>query len=245
MKMRVGIGTAFLSLMAGISLLIPSQAQAAPIGTVHVVPSLEACSQTGLEVNVQCGAAYVDMWLAHNHASEAVQETVLVQRPSMGVWLRPDLRIRCGYIDTPIFALGLHNCAGMTFVDLNTKNDRMILASRVWSMIVLAHESGHGMQERAGLDPVTMTVTNNLDGLFPLEQSADCWAGMATRWWTDQHILPITSQETGDALMRAIGVEGERGHGSPGQRQRAFDAGFLSGAPACNAIVGRAGVFPG
>ncbi len=241
MKMRMVIGT--IAAIVGI-MLMAGQAQATPIGTSHVIPSIAACDQTSPQQTVSCAAAYVNRWLAHKGARGVVKETVLVGRPSAGVWLRPDLRVRCGFSSVPgVFVTSMHHCDGITFVDLNELLDRTVMSRKVWAIVVMAHESAHGMQERAGIDPVMPTIMSNKAAMFPLEQSADCWAGMAMRWYIQRGMLPSSARADGQFLMRGIGVEGERGHGSPGQRQAAFDAGYDRGAPACSAIVGRSGVF--
>ncbi|MFT3659875.1 MAG: hypothetical protein QM809_00325 [Gordonia sp. (in: high G+C Gram-positive bacteria)] len=102
--------------------------------------------------------------------------------------------------------------------------------------VVLLHESGHGMQERAGIDPVTPSLLGSAEQLKPLELSADCWAGVGIAYLIKNRDLPP------GALRQARSVfvmSGDAVHGNAFERGTSFTAGYRRGPAACNEIVGR------
>ncbi|MFZ1360508.1 MAG: hypothetical protein WAS27_00540 [Candidatus Saccharimonadales bacterium] len=243
--MRVMIGMVLMTVLGVAAMMTPAPAAAAPLGTTRVVPSTAACQQRGMDANVRCAVALVDRFLSAKGANDVVRETVLVGPNTVGVWFNSDLSVRCGFSSLPpAFSTSLHYCDGITFVDLNLSFDRKIMTSRTLAVIVLTHESGHGLQERAGLDPVGASLSGTKVQLYQLESSADCWAGVGTKWYVTQGLLPASAKTEGVKLMRSIGVEDDgHGHGSASNRQRAFEAGYDQGSTACNALVGHNGVF--
>lgn len=241
MKFRCSFAMLLALCGVAMSMLVVPAAQAAPLGTLHVVPSMQACGSNDPASHTQCAAGYTSQWLASQGLGDIVRETVFVQPSTIGVWQSSTTGGLCGTGNLGSFAVGMHHCDRTTFVDLVA--DHRIITSDVAAITALAHESGHGMQERYGLDPVDATLRNDMKRLFPMEQSADCWAGVALRWYVQHGMLPVSAKAEAEASMRSIGVEGEQGHGSPSQRQSAFDAGFEQGGAACNTIIGGA-VFP-
>ena len=110
-------------------------------------------------------------------------------------------------------------------------------------VMVLAHEYGHAIQQRAGL---IRKDTPTLVG----EQQADCLAGVYLRWVAEGKSSRFTLS-TGDGLNDVLGAvlsfrdpllregqptAGRNAHGSAFERISAFQFGFTDGAAACAAI---------
>lgn len=217
--------------------VIATPAAAAPAGTIKVAPSMGMCGVgTGRAVTA-CAAAYVQRWLRHVGRTGAVRETVWVSRGAVGGW--PSRTVPGGVCGFAQPLVGLHHCDGTTFVHAR---DESTLRSDATAIVALLHESGHGIQELAGLDPVAATLGG--DRLFQFEQSADCWAGMGVRWLIDTHQRPATTYTAGTALLRAAGGTPDRDHGSGAQRAHAFAMGYTHGAMVCNTFVNVNGVSP-
>lgn len=218
---------------------VPAQpAQASPWGTVRIQPSTAACGGTDLVRYARCGAAFTERFLRNRGVGGVVRETVLVQQPSVGVWPSSTTDGICGFARVGPIGLGLHHCDRLTFIE--PRRDAKILTSDVRAITALVHESGHGIQERAGFDPVAVTLSGDNRRLFPLEQSADCWSGVGIAWFVGQRMLPSAVVRESRSLFREIG---DPGHGAGEQRVAAFDAGLHRGAAACDTILG-ARAFP-
>ena len=99
--------------------------------------------------------------------------------------------------------------------------------------IVMAHEYGHAIQERAQLFGLTITA----------EQQADCWAGSWTKWVADGFAsnFSVTLADLDSALAGFLQLRDALGtpatdplaHGSAFDRIGAFQDGFLNGAEEC------------
>ncbi|MDI2028653.1 peptidase [Saccharopolyspora sp. TS4A08] len=98
--------------------------------------------------------------------------------------------------------------------------------------VVLSHEIGHAVQQRAGL----------ADGEpLRLESMADCYAGSFLRWVSDGRAPHLrTSPDRLDDALRAITVfrdpVGTSGHGTAFDRVTAFQQGFDSGPRGCTQV---------
>ncbi|MEB3368342.1 neutral zinc metallopeptidase [Saccharopolyspora mangrovi] len=98
--------------------------------------------------------------------------------------------------------------------------------------VVLAHEIGHAVQQRAGLaegEPLR------------LESMADCYAGSFLRWVSDGHAPHLrTTPDRLDDGLRAITVfrdpVGTSGHGTAFDRVTAFQHGFTGGPRGCTQV---------
>ncbi len=232
-RVAVTVTIATLTVLAQIVFAQISPATAAPIGTTHVTPDRDACGDHGGVRSVSCAAYLTDRWLRRMGLGDVVRETVLVAPVGAGLW-RSSTGGICGFGAAGKLGLGLHHCDHRTFV--YPSQDFTLLSDDVTTVTALAHESAHGVQERAGLDPVAVTLSFDGDRLLPLELSADCWAGIALRWFVDEGMLAPTARAGARGLLRA--AAGGLGHGSAQQRQSAFDAGYLQGATACNRLLG-------
>lgn len=226
------------------SLLPTGIAQATPVGPTVISPDETACARatTGdIRALTACGAGYTEEWLAHNGVGGVVEHTVLL--PNNVVDIHPSRTGSvCGYIEVTVFSLGLHHCDGITYV--SATHDAKRILNPAEAIAAFVHESGHAMQERAGLDPVLATLRNPRGPqLFPCEQSSDCWAGAAYRWFAARRDA-YADIATATKLFERIGVVGDRGHGSPAQRVSAFKLGLEQGSGACNVYFNRY-VFPG
>ncbi|MGP4018021.1 peptidase [Saccharopolyspora sp. 5N708] len=102
-------------------------------------------------------------------------------------------------------------------------------------VVVLAHEFGHAVQQRAG-----MNLGEQQDSTR-LEEMADCYAGSFIRWVVDGHSQHLRiDPEQLDGAMRAItvfrdpvGSSGTDAHGTAFDRVSAFQRGFLDGPRRC------------
>lgn len=224
---------AILAIVLG-SAAAPAAAAPPPLGTVEVSPSMAACGKTGAVDHVRCGAAFTARWLAHRRTPDVVARTVIQQPVTVGAWRSGTTGALCGYTNVRPIRFGMHHCDRTTFVVPSL--DGAVLASDVTTITALAHESGHGVQERRGYDPVTVTLLGESDRLFPLEQHADCWAGAAMSWYTAQSMLPASAPAQARTLMRELGSR-DAGHGTSVQRLAAFDAGFTHGATSCDRLL--------
>jgi predicted metalloprotease len=101
-------------------------------------------------------------------------------------------------------------------------------------VIVLAHEYGHAIQERAG-------VESDLTIIF--EQQADCFAGAFTAWVSDGNSdrLAVSLDDLDQAVAGFVSFRDQIGtaaeapgaHGSAFDRVGAFQDGYVSGAERC------------
>jgi len=127
-------------------------------------------------------------------------------------------------------------------------------------MYVLAHESGHHIQNITGtMDGLDRADTGPESDSVRLEVQADCYAGA----WVGEAstvpdetgtplLKPITQQQVADALSAAAAVGDDRiqqsstgqvnpeawTHGSSEQRQKWFTAGYEGGPAACDTFSG-------
>lgn len=104
--------------------------------------------------------------------------------------------------------------------------------------VVLAHEIGHAVQRRAGLDADGAPIS--------LEAMADCYSGSFIRWVVDGHAehLRINPGQL-DRAMRAliifrdpVSTKSTDAHGTAFDRISAFQSGFLEGARRCADVTG-------
>ncbi|MGB6243755.1 hypothetical protein [Gordonia sp. (in: high G+C Gram-positive bacteria)] len=228
------------------SLAAPAARSApAPLGTTPITPSAAQCGkQTSVATTAACGAALRDKFLRARGQSDVVRHTVVTPPGwGWGWWSQAGPTI-CGYADfpavpgLPVLAVGTHHCDRTTFVVAN--RDQYLFADDLRATVVLIHESGHGVQERAGADVVLPTLLGDVATQKPLEQSADCWAGVGIGYLIAEGDLPASARDGALALMNAVG-DGVPGtmHGTGAERQAAFEAGLRDGVRACNALAGR------
>lgn len=115
-------------------------------------------------------------------------------------------------------------------------------------MLVLAHETGHAVQARAG---VTGGRAEG-DGLYPTivtEAMADCYAGAFLRWVVDGKAthLRLTARDLDPALRALItfrdpvgtGNHEQGAHGDAFDRVSAFQDGYAEGARLCSTMTAR------
>ena len=104
---------------------------------------------------------------------------------------------------------------------------------------VLAHEMGHAVQKRAGLDPS--------DRSLHTESMADCYSGAFTRWVVDGHApdLHLAPAQRDSALRALISFRDPVGttssapdaHGTAFDRAAAFQDGYQHGPPQCGSVA--------
>ncbi|MGW3470586.1 peptidase [Saccharopolyspora sp. NPDC000995] len=103
--------------------------------------------------------------------------------------------------------------------------------------VVLAHEIGHAVQRRAGLDAGGAPMR--------LEAMADCYSGSFIRWVVDGHAehLHINSEQLDRAMRALIGfrdpvsTNSTATHGTAFARISAFQSGFLDGPRHCTDVT--------
>lgn len=110
-------------------------------------------------------------------------------------------------------------------------------------VVVLAHEIGHAVQTRLGLD----AAPADSHPTILLEAMADCYAGVALRRFADAPSpgLPVGPLERDAALRTLVGFRdplgvaaGDEGaHGNAFDRLSAFRAGYDDGAGRCSAMT--------
>lgn len=226
----------------GSMLLLSPVAHAAPLGTTAVVPTMAACQQGTPASNVTCAAAFTNRFLAAHGAVGVVRQTVLVKSGAFSVWPTPVGGL-CVFSDAEFLQMGAHHCDRTTFISLGQSFDRQLMSNRVHAIAVLAHESAHGVEQRAGVDLVTPALTGDNAAVLPTEQAGDCWAAVAIRWYIQQDMLPASSHDEARQLFYSIGSSRDLSHGTGPMRAAAFDAGYSGGSAACNKLLGRT-AFP-
>jgi len=95
---------------------------------------------------------------------------------------------------------------------------------------VVAHEFGHGVQQGLGLTPI--------EGSPSFELQADCLGGAYALDADGRRLLEPGDVEEARELSRLVGDAGpsDDPHGTPDQREQAFDRGFGGGLDACLAV---------
>jgi predicted metalloprotease len=108
-------------------------------------------------------------------------------------------------------------------------------------VVVLAHEIGHAVQQRSGMD---VGGADHRDRPLRTESMADCYAGSFVRWVTDGHSprLRINPAQL-DTALRAlivfrdpIGTAASDAHGTAFDRVSAFQDGYRDGSRRCSAV---------
>jgi predicted metalloprotease len=113
-------------------------------------------------------------------------------------------------------------------------------------LVVLAHEIGHAVQSRLGIDAAQARDPDRYPTIL-LEAMADCYTGVALRGLTDEPVagLPVGRVERDVALRTLVGFRdplgvaaGDEGaHGNAFDRLSAFQAGYDDGSGRCAAMT--------
>lgn len=113
-------------------------------------------------------------------------------------------------------------------------------------LVVLAHEIGHAVQTRLGLDAAQAADPQRHPTIL-LEAMADCYAGVVLRHLADDPAagLPVGPRERDAALRTLVGFRdplgvaaGDEGaHGNAFDRLSAFRAGYDDGTGRCSAMT--------
>lgn len=104
-------------------------------------------------------------------------------------------------------------------------------------VVVLAHEVGHAVQTRLGIDEAQAAAPDRYPTIL-LEAMADCYAGVALAHLAEQPVegLPVGAGERDDALLALVGFRDPLGtdpgdvsaHGNAFDRVSAFQDGVLA-----------------
>lgn len=215
-----------------------ASAQAAPLGTTPITANMASCHQSDFVSRIECGTVFVEKWLEYTGNSQVLQQTVLVPNWTVEVHRSATTGFICGAAELEFFSFGMHHCDQTTYVSL--RHDPQLFTTTNQVIAALVHETGHGMQEQAGKDPVATTLSGiTSPRLFPFEQSSDCWSGAAFKWFVSQGLRTSAQAEDAATFMASIGNEGDHGHGNPRQREAAFRLGLTGGKDECNAYWSR------
>ncbi|WP_300007882.1 neutral zinc metallopeptidase [Pseudonocardia sp.] len=113
-------------------------------------------------------------------------------------------------------------------------------------LVVLAHEIGHAVQSRLGIDSAQARDPQRYPTIL-LEAMADCYTGVALRGLADRPVagLPVGPVERDAALRTLVGFRdplgvaaGDEGaHGNAFDRLSAFQAGYEGGSGRCAAMT--------
>lgn len=109
-------------------------------------------------------------------------------------------------------------------------------------VVVLAHEVGHAVQTRLGVDRAQAAAPEQYPTIL-LETMADCYAGAALASLAERPVpgLPVSPLERDDALLALVGFRDPLGlepgdasaHGNAFDRVSAFQDGHVDGPPRC------------
>lgn len=109
-------------------------------------------------------------------------------------------------------------------------------------VVVLAHEMGHAVQSRLGLDAAQAADPQRFPTIL-LEAQADCYAGVAVRHFVEGGVtrLPVSAAERDAALLALVGFRDPLGvaptdegaHGNAFDRVSAFQDGYRDGSVRC------------
>lgn len=219
-------------------------AEAAPWGTTPVPPDAAACDKTDDVSRLACATAWLNDTLPAFGLGNAHPETVIVPPNSANVWFNVSTGRLCGYGNVLGFdPFQLHHCDGTSFVGDPNGIAMLRKGYDESPFTVLAHESSHWMQERAGLDPVGVTLVDIATGglnMKPYELASDCWAGAIYNKAIQAGTRTHAQAEAGAAFIATLGGGN---HGTGAEREAAFRKGLTEGSGACNSflrpVVGR------
>jgi len=120
-------------------------------------------------------------------------------------------------------------------------------------VVVLAHEIGHAVHNRLGIDSAAQRSSPELYPTIVVESMADCYAGSFLRWVSDGKAahLRVDTEELDAALGSLVSFRdpvgtsaGDRGaHGNAFDRVSSFQDGFQQGPKFCSEITGRTRPF--
>jgi predicted metalloprotease len=109
-------------------------------------------------------------------------------------------------------------------------------------VVVLAHEVGHAVQSRLGLDQAQQREPHRFPTIL-LEVMSDCYAGVAFAQFVERPVagVPVDIADRDDALRALVGFRDplglaagdEAAHGNAFDRVSAFQDGFRGGPGAC------------
>ncbi|WP_343938072.1 neutral zinc metallopeptidase, partial [Pseudonocardia zijingensis] len=112
--------------------------------------------------------------------------------------------------------------------------------------VVLAHEVGHAVQSRLGLDAAQAGDPERFPTIL-LESMADCYAGAALAHFADDPVagLPLGATERDQAMQALVGFRDplgvaavdESAHGNAFDRVSAFQDGWTEGATLCGGMT--------
>ncbi len=115
-------------------------------------------------------------------------------------------------------------------------------------VVVLAHEIGHAVHNRLGIDSAAQRADPQLYPTIVVESMADCYAGSFLRWVSDGKAahLEIDTEQLDAALGSLVSFRdplgtssGDRGaHGNAFDRVSSFQDGFQQGPKFCSEITG-------
>jgi len=150
-----------------------------------------------------------------------------------------DPSTKANYSDVAENAFYCPNGDFVAWDDVNLTNKLLDEFGPYTLAIVVAHELGHGIQQRAGVFDLNLIT-------FVTEQQADCFAGAYTGWVAQGHsnLFELKLSDLDQALGGFLQIRDPVGtdtvndssaHGSAFQRINAFEDGLQGGAGTCKA----------
>ena len=150
-----------------------------------------------------------------------------------------DPSTKANYADVAENAFYCPNGDFVAWDDVNLTNKLLDEFGPFTLAIVVAHELGHAIQQRAGVFDLNLIT-------FVTEQQADCFAGAYTQWVAtgNSGVFDLKLSDLDQALGGFLQIRDPVGtdtvndsnaHGSAFQRINAFEDGLQSGAEACKA----------
>lgn len=198
-----------------------------------IQPDESQCVDGAVKQQVACATARTNNWY-EDQGIDQESTTILLPKYALGVWpfINNGQVSVCGMMP----GMGPHHCDGLTMFEENDIHE--LLTSDNATTSVAIHESAHGLQEAAGLNPAIATLVGPAETIYSYEQGGDCLSGA--------YSASLSPEEGIAAYQRVygIGIEGEKSHGSPSERGDAFLNGYYGGTGACNMYTPDHTVFP-
>lgn len=241
------VGLVLALLVAGCTQVVPGRA-AAPAPAAPALPAPRAnvspLPLTTDELSATATTALQDMWrelfpAAFGRDWTDIDSFVPVRTASGGAPAPPCLDRAADLAGQAFYCPARDTVAWDADGLLPGLRDRFGAAGVV---VVLAHEVGHAVQNRLGVDEALARDPARYPTIL-LEAMADCYAGVALARLVDRPVegLPIGLVERDDALLALVGFRDPAGvaagddgaHGNAFDRVSAFQDGYTGGATRC------------
>lgn len=228
---RALVASALVVLMSALAAVAPAKAAPTVPGRV-VSPSLIECTRPGVEAAIACGYARASLWLDSLGLAGAVRNVVLIRPPAAAVWMSSSTPgTTCGYVDLgPLVPASAARYCGRTITVNHDRAREQGFARKLHATIVMAHETGHAIQEARGYNPVGRVNGPEVES-NRVELDADCRAGAGMSWMVGTDLVEAGALENGIRFFRSLPKT--YGHATPVQRAGSFRHGYIHGMRGC------------